>query len=295
MVGVGWADMASKYVDVTARAESTGGAEANLKLMKAGETELGIVNDQDAYIAPRGLERWASEGKMPVRLLFKSHRFEMWPATRADSGIKKIEDLKGKRFMCDWKGAPVQISWAKPMLECYGILDDVTILPTAGWKEVKAAVAEGTAEAVAYIGTHPAPIPTEQAETVGVRMLSISDEVLKCINKKAPWASPAKIPAGTYKGQTEDIGSVEVWTNFTITPDLPEDLVYELAKATFEHLDELVPIHPAFKQLGLKGALTNPQMPYHAGAVKYYKEAGVWTSEMEATQSRLLKEIGVTK
>ena len=294
VVGVGWADMVSKYGDITARAESTGGAEANIRLMEAGEIELGIVNDMDAYIAPRGLEYYAPK-KMPVRLLFKSHKFEMWPAVRADSPIKKIEDLKGRTYMADWKGAPVMISWAKPMLECYGILDDVTILPTSGWKDTKSAIAEGTTDAGQFIGTHPAPIPTEMAETIGVRMLSISDEMLECINKMVPWASPAKIPAGTYKGQTEDSGSVQVWTNFTITPNLPDDLVYELTKATFEHLDKLVPIHPAFKQLGLKGALTNPQMPYHAGAIMYYKEAGVWTSEMEETQSRLLKEIGATK
>ncbi|MFC2122668.1 TAXI family TRAP transporter solute-binding subunit [Bacteroidota bacterium] len=294
VVGVGWADMVSKYVNTTVRAESTGGAEANIRLMESGETELGIVNDMDAYIAPRGLDYYAPK-KMPVRLLFKSHKFEMWVATRADSGIKTIEDLRGKKYMCDWKGAPVQISWNKPMLECAGILDEVTILPASGWKEIKAGIAEGTADAVAYIGSHPAPHPTEQAETIGVRMISLSDEMLECINKKIPWAAPNKIPAGTYKGQTEDVGDVMVWTNMTITPDLPDDLVYELAKATFEHLNELVPVHPVFKQLGLKGALTNPQMPYHAGAVKYYKEAGVWTSEIEATQNRLLKEIGATK
>jgi len=293
VVGVGWADTVSKYVDITARGEATGGAEANLKLMKASDLELGIVNDMDAYYGPRGLAHWASEGKMPVRLLFKSHKFEMWTGTKV-KGINSIEDLKGKKYMADWKGAPVMVSYAKPMLECYGFdtEKDITIQPTAGWVETVAAATEETASAVQLIGTHPAPRVVELTETVGLRLLSVSDEVLECVAKKIPWAAPSKIPAGTYKGQTEDVGDVQVWTNFTITPDLPEDLVYELAKATFTHLDELAAIHPALKQLNLKGALTNPQMPYHPGAVKYYKEAGVWTSEMEATQSQLVKEIG---
>lgn len=297
VVGAGWAETVSKYVKISVKAEVTPGAEANLKMIKGKEIELGIVNDEDAYLAPRGIERSAALGKVPVRLLFKSHKFELWPATRADSGIKTIEDLKGKRFMGDWVGAPVLWSYGKRLFECYGfdIKKDLILQQTPGWKEIMAAIAEKTTDAGMIIGTHPAPNVVSMAESYALRHLSASDKVLDCIYQKIPWAAPCKMPVGTYKGQTEVIGDVEIWTNFVITPDLPEDLVYQLTKATFEHLAELVPIHPAFKQVSLKNALTNPQMPYHSGAVKYYKEAGVWTSEMEATQSRLLKDIGAAK
>jgi len=222
---------------------------------------------------------------------------EIWPVTRSDSGLKTFEDLKGKRFMGEWAGSPMMWSYGKRLFECYGfdIKKDLILQTTPGWKELMAAVAEKTADAGMVLGTHPAPNIVSMAESYGLRHIPVSDKMLDCVYQKIPWAAPCKMPAGTYKGQTEAIGDVEVWTNFTVTPDLPEDLVYQLTKATFEHLADLVPIQPAFKQLNVKTAVNNPMMPFHPGAIKYYKEAGVWTSEMEATQSRLLKEIGAAK
>ena len=65
-------------------------------------------------------------------------------------------------------------------------------------------------------------------------------------------------------------------------------------KAVFGHLDELYKFHPAAKPF-TDEPLVKPVIPFHPGAMVYYKKAGLWTDKLEATQQKLLKEVGATK
>jgi TRAP-type uncharacterized transport system substrate-binding protein len=67
-------------------------------------------------------------------------------------------------------------------------------------------------------------------------------------------------------------------------------VAYALVKTTFENLDDLRGVHRYYKQWGLESAVKNVPVPMHPGAIKYYKEKGVWGAEQEATQRKLLSQ-----
>jgi TRAP transporter TAXI family solute receptor len=58
-------------------------------------------------------------------------------------------------------------------------------------------------------------------------------------------------------------------------PEVPEDVVYKITKATFENLDEFSKSHASAKDVQLKTALEGMPLPLHPGAEKYYKEVGL--------------------
>ena len=71
---------------------------------------------------------------------------------------------------------------------------------------------------------------------------------------------------------------------------MPDDVVYHFTKAFFENLKQFYPVHASAKEYTLKGSLEDPTIPFHPGAIRYYKEVGMWTPELEATQKELLAD-----
>ena len=76
---------------------------------------------------------------------------------------------------------------------------------------------------------------------------------------------------------------------------LLEDLVYKVMKVIFNHVDELLPVHPILRVWVENPLSMNPVLPYHAGAIKYYKEKRMWTEALENRQKQLLVELGAQR
>jgi hypothetical protein len=111
------------------------------------------------------------------------------------------------------------------------------------------------------------------------------DKVTEAV-KKPEWSMfVAKIvPAGTYKGQDKDVLINAVNNAFLSSSTVNTELVYEVCKVLFDHPEELAKIHPSAKEYTLANAFVGAVAPYHDGAIKYYKEKGLWTSAMEKWQ-----------
>ena len=79
-----------------------------------------------------------------------------------------------------------------------------------------------------------------------------------------------------YPGNDQDVETFGVKATLVTRADMPEDVVYEVTKAVFEHLDEFKKLHPAFAALQKQEMVTQAlSAPLHPGAAKYYKEAGL--------------------
>jgi hypothetical protein len=90
-----------------------------------------------------------------------------------------------------------------------------------------------------------------------------------------PELSDSTIPKGTYKQLAEDHKTVGVY-NFGIAhKDLPDDLVYEITKAVLENNAQMVKGHAAAKETVVQNWDRNTFLPFHPGAVRYYKEKGI--------------------
>jgi TRAP transporter TAXI family solute receptor len=87
---------------------------------------------------------------------------------------------------------------------------------------------------------------------------------------------PAVIPAGSYRGQAEDVPTVGSATVLVVDPRLDEGLAYEITRAIFDHAFELAAIHPVARSFSPARAASGSPVPYHPGAIRFYRERGAW-------------------
>ncbi|MDZ4247589.1 MAG: TAXI family TRAP transporter solute-binding subunit, partial [Dehalococcoidia bacterium] len=130
----------------------------------------------------------------------------------------------------------------------------------------------------------------ELATTTQVKWVPIEDAAVKKISDKYPFLTKQVLPAGTYPGQTQDVPWIGVSTMTVTRDDIPESLVYAVTKTLWEHLDEFKSMHPAAKEWAIGDVLEERTIPWHPGAIKYYKEKGLWNSELDKLQKNFLAE-----
>ena len=108
-----------------------------------------------------------------------------------------------------------------------------------------------------------------------VTFISLSSEQIEAIRKAMPEFSPSKIAAGTYRSLDKDYVTIGMY-NFGIgRADLPDDLVYQLVKAVFENQPRLVKASSAASDTIPQNVVKNTFLPFHPGAVRYYREIGI--------------------
>ncbi|MCW5681958.1 MAG: TAXI family TRAP transporter solute-binding subunit [Xanthobacteraceae bacterium] len=189
-----------------------------------------------------------------------------------ESGIKTLADLKGKRLSVGAPKSGTELN-ARAILAAAGIkyenLAKVEYLPFAESVElIKNRQLDATLQSA---GLGVASIK-DLANSVEIVIVEIPEDVVK---KAGSPFQVGIIPAGTYQGQTANVNAALVQNYLVTRADLSEQTVYEMTKAIFDNLPELVAAHAAAKAISLQNAPKAPPVPIHPGALKYYKEKGV--------------------
>jgi TRAP transporter TAXI family solute receptor len=210
---------------------------------------------------------------------------------RADSSIKTAKDLVGKRVASGYLAQPsALVSMVADVLNAGIItLEDFVQVKVPGPVPGVKAVQEGRADATnAAVGMG---VVAEADATVGVRFLPGSmdpKDIKKATNV---------YPGGTYKVWKPGPAGIKVdtplWTYvaFGMTSvHLPDAAAYELLTAWWKYYQETWPLHPACKGWRPEMfVIKDTTVPYHDGAIKFYKEKGIWDAAMDKIQERLLK------
>ena len=124
------------------------------------------------------------------------------------------------------------------------------------------------------VASYPVAAITDARMTVGVRLLSLDPDAVERIEAAYPFFRPIVIPAGTYRGQAEAVGTIGVDNLLVCRAGLPDDLVYEMTKAFFDALPRLAETHVAAAGIDPVRAPTMA-IPLHPGAERYYRERGL--------------------
>jgi len=294
-IATGMATLITRNVGVKAVAES-GMMGKSLVLIHKGDIDFGMSAADIAYFSARGLEQYKQYGKMKVQLLFSGSTPPSAFITRAESGMKKIEDLKGKIVMVSRPNNWTFTRCGDIILRSAGMTrKDVKDMTFSGSKESREAILERRVDAV--IAVFPSVGVSgwikELNMRVPLRFISGEEKKLEAALSEVTFAKKATFYA-KYWGSivdNKDLVSVGVPHHFLCRPDLPTDFVCEAMKAIFENLKELHTYHPEAKPY-TSDPLALTVLPYHPGAVKFYKEKGLWTPQIEEKQQKLLKEVG---
>lgn len=205
--------------------------------------------------------------------------------TRPDSGIKTVKGLKGKKVFADYAPSPWMAVMAETALKANGLTrSDVTWLKFTNSTDAYREVKEKRVDAILFVmgtGTQ------DMAGTVGVYCIPFSPAEQAEIEKALPSFQPIVVLKGQ-EGANADTPLMASNICCWVGAQLSEKTAYTAVKTLYDHIDEHTATYPAASGFSLKNALNVWLIPYHPGAITFFKEKGIWTAEAEKQQQALL-------
>lgn len=257
--------------DVKASAQATGGSADNLRLMDAGDAELGTVQNDVASFAYTGTDSFEGEVINSFSVITSLYAEYVQIVTRADSDIHSIADFKGKSISIGAAGSGVYTN-AMHVLEAAGLTIDDIDAQYLSFSESADGLKNKQIDAAFICAGIPNAAITELSSTVGVRLISLSDEEVAKLVAAHPTYANLKLPAATY-GLEEDVNCIAITALLVGRNDLDEELVYQMTKALFEQ--EGILTHAKAAEITLDSAFVGVgELPVHPGAARYYEEVG---------------------
>jgi TRAP transporter TAXI family solute receptor len=256
--------------------ESTGGSVYNINTIREGELEFGVAQSDWQYHAYNGTSKFKDKGKFEdLRAVFSVHPEPFTVVARADSGIKNVQDLKGKRVNIGNPGSG-QRGTMEVLMEALGWktsdLAQATELKAA---EQSAALCDNQIDAMVYTVGHPSGSIQEATTACDSVLVTVDGAAVEKLIADNSYYRSATIPGGMYRGNADDTNTFGVGATFVTSAKVSEDTVYTLVKSVFENFDAFKKLHPAFANLKPEEMATaGLSAPLHAGAAKYYKEKG---------------------
>ena len=277
-LGGGIANVLSKYVpNMQATAEVTGASVDNMKLVGAGKAEVGFTMADTAWDAYQGQDKF-KDNKQAVRALVVFYPNLTHVVTVEGKGIEKMSDLKGKRISTGSPGSGTEVM-AFRILEAYGIDKDKDVKrERLSVAESVNALKDGKIDALIWVGGIPTPAITDLAATPNtkIKLIDHADAVDKMREKYGPLYIKDKITAKSYPGQDKENTNITVWNILVVNEKADEKVVYDIVKTMFEKKAEIVAVHKDANYLSLDNQLTGGSpIPFHPGALKYFKEKGL--------------------
>ena len=269
--------LARALPDLHATVEVTGGSVDNIKLIATGHSDLGFTMADAAMDAMQGLDKFRND-KVELRTLLVVHPNRMHVVTVEGSGIETLADLRNKRVSTGSPGSATEIM-ASRAIEAIGLDRDNDIQrERLGVVESVHAISDKRIDAFFWVGGIPTAAIGTLATTAGVRMKLIdnADLVDRMNEKYGKLYSKGRIKAGTYPGYKTDCDVAEVW-NLIVTGDrMSNEDAYNIAKTLVEKKADIVKVHKEAESFSLDNQMQERSpVPFHPGALKYFKEKGV--------------------
>jgi len=271
---------------------------ARMRAARSGQVSF-FVTSSDAVFARRGWHEWAEKewGPQKIRLLWQTNRSSSFTiATRGDSDIRSIKDLKGKRVSY-LVGSPSGNAIVEAYLNFEGLTwNDVVKVEVAGYSASWDALANGVVDAAGG-STWNTKFIQMDAGPHKVRFLELpyppEHPGWAFFEEVYPTIFPAKISlaVGLKKGESISIFGFPFPDIMAYEP-IDKSMAYWMLKSIAESHDSFKAIAPTMADWTLERSLAVPLKlaPFHEGAVQYLKDVGKWTAELQKNQEHLLKE-----
>lgn len=277
-LGGGMANVLSKYVPgMAATAEVTGGSVANLQLIGTGKPYIGLSMTDAALDAFKGEDKFKGN-KVELRTLAILYPNRMHVVSIEGTGVSSMKDLRGKRVSTGSPGSATEVM-AFRVIEAAGLDKDKDMRrERLGVAESVNALKDKKIDAFFWVGGLPTAAVTDLAATPGVKIKMIDHaETVGPMNKKyGNLYVEDTIPRATYSGMAADNKQATVMNILVAHANMSDQTAYNIVKTIFEKQPELVAVHKEAENIKFENqkAAATP-VPFHPGALKYFKEKGV--------------------
>ncbi len=271
------ANVVSQPGKIVATAQASSGSVGNVNGIAGGAVEAGFSQADVATWAQKGSGIYEGKPNVPgLRLIANLYPESVHVVVKKGSGIKSVADLKGKRVALDEPGSGTLVN-ARAILAAYGVSEkDIKpeyIKPNQAGDKMK----DGSLDAFFFTGGAPAGAIAELASAGGgIDILPIDGPQAEALRKSSPFFAPDTIAAETYRGVGQ-VNTLAVGAQLVTSDKIAADTVYEITKALYGEAaqKQLANGHAKGKYITKENAVRSAGIPFHPGAERFYKEAGL--------------------
>jgi len=257
-----------------ATAESTGGSLENYRRLESGDLQVAMANSSITYFAVRG--EGGFEKTYEIKSIMTTFPLVAMFVTRAGSGVTKVADLKGKRVVVGPEGAGFEY-FVRPILEAHGVSYDDFEDVYAGMQTSVGYLQDESVAATFLGGGMRSTAISSAASTMDVLLVPYEEKARQELIAKYPSFNAVTVPANTYKGQDQPFEGLNVGSaHLLVRTDADEEFVYRVTKVIYENREAIGSTHAAGKSINPQNVATYVGTDFHPGAIRYYKELGIW-------------------
>ncbi|MBZ0147141.1 MAG: TAXI family TRAP transporter solute-binding subunit [Pseudorhodoplanes sp.] len=249
-----------------------GAGIANVRGVEEGKADVGFGNSISTVDALTGAEPFKKPHANVCNIAtFYPQYYQM--VVLADSGVNSVKDLKGKAVSTQPRGNTGELITGQ-LLKVYGLSYNDVKMSFVSYTDSVTQMQDGHAQAFGLGTTIPAGAIMDLASARPVKVLDLSD-ALDGMRKLNPGYTLVTIPKGTYPKQDKDTKVIGYATHLVASCKLPEDTVYKMTKAVAGNVPSLAAVVKSMASLNTKEMAQDIGIPFHPGAAKFYKEAGI--------------------
>ena len=255
--------------------ESTGGSVFNINAVMSGDMDIGFAQSDTQYYAMTGAAAFKDKPQPKLRALFSVYPELLTLVTRQDANIKTFADIKGKRINVGDPGSGTRVTTELVMKEMGIKLEELKFAGELKFVEMAPALCDNKIDAFTFVAGHPNAIFQEAATTCASSIASVTGPAVDKLVKDNPFYAKASVPGKLYKGTDNPQPTFGVMATVVASADLPEQTAYVITKAVFDNFDDFRKLHPAVANITKEQMLSGNTVPFHPGALKYFKEKGL--------------------
>lgn len=269
IIATALAEQYNKTYGVNSKTQTTGASVENINLINQDKVQMAFVMSDVLTDAING------ENSFPAKIDKVEQIAALYPnyvqvVTSKRSGIKTLDDLRGKRVAVGDQNSGVEVN-ARNLINGFGMTYDDLRVDYLGYAEAADALKAGRIDAAFLTSGLPNASLMELQQSFDLQMVEIPADRIAEIAKDKPFFVSLNISAGTY-GNDADIPTAAIQNALVIHKDISEEDGYKLTKTFFESLDHLKSAHQAAGAISLESAQAGLVAPMHPGAKKYYDE-----------------------
>ncbi len=274
-LGGAFANIISEETGIETNAETSGASAENMTTLKDGNAEIAFSQTDIAAYAAEGKLMFDGAKIENVQAIGTLYPETIQIVTTEKSGIKSVEDLKGKKVSVGAPGSGTNPN-AEQILEMYGMTFEDIEKKDLSFDESTAGIQDGTIDAAFVTAGTPTGAVEGLSATEDIVIVPIEQDKIDALIKKYPYYIQDEVAKGTY-GLEKAVPTVAVQAMLVVRDDLAEDVVYDITKAIFENLDQVT--HAKAKLIKAENALNGVGIDVHPGAKKYFDEKGIKAAE----------------
>ena len=254
--------------------QTPGAGIANVRGIDEGKAQIGFANSATTVDGVEGRPPYPKKTTRVCQVanLYPQH-FQV--VALKDAKVKSFADMKGKAVVTQAKGNTGELLTAEVLKingMSYQSLGKINF--QAAYTDAVAMMKDGHVQVFTLGTTAPASAVMDLASARDIELVPVDDRTMAELAKQNPGYHKIVIKAGTYPKQDRDVPVIGYSTHIVVACDLPEDTVYRMTKAMAANVGAMAAVVKSIEDLTPKDMAVDIGVPFHPGAVKYYKEVG---------------------